>query len=158
MSAAVPRKFHTVTPTLAFKDCAKAIDWYQKAFRAMCESRMETPDGRIAHAEIRVGDSPIMLADEWPGSPIRSPETLGSLSAGLWLYVESCDAWFQRAIDEGATVLMPVADQFWGDRMGTLLDPFGYLWNVATHKEDLSEEELKKRSEAFLAQLAQKKT
>lgn len=150
----IPEGFHTVTPYLVVKGAAQAIDFYKRAFGAEEVMRMPGPDGRtVMHAEIRIGDSMIMLADEWPGSGCDSPKTLGSTTATLHLYVQDVDAAFKRAADAGAEILMPVSDAFWGDRYGKIKDPFGHQWGLATHKEDLTPEELDRRAEEFIARM-----
>jgi PhnB protein len=139
-----------VTAYLIVKDAARAIDFYKKAFGAIELFRMADPSGRIGHAEIKIGDSPVMLADEFPDMGYRSPLSLGGTPVSLLIYVENVDALASQAIAAGAKVLRPVIDQFYGDRSGTFSDPFGHTWTIATHKEDLSPEELQKRSEAFM--------
>ncbi len=148
----IPDGYHTVTPYLVVKDAAKAIEFYKVAFGATEFMRMAGPDGKIGHAEIRIGTSPVMLADEFPDMGFRSPQSLGGAAVSLLVYVEDVDARFDQAVTAGATVLRPVKDQFYGDRSGTLTDPFGHVWTIATHKEDLTPEELHKRSEAFKKQ------
>ncbi len=144
----IPEGYHTATPYLVVKDAANAIEFYKKAFGATELMRMTQPDGRVAHAEIKIGDSPIMLADEFPEMGARSPQALGGSPVSIFLYVEDVDALANQAVAAGAKVLMPVQDQFWGDRYGKLADPFGHLWSVATHKEDVAPEEVKKRAAA----------
>lgn len=144
----IPKGYHTATPYLIVKDAAGAIEFYKKAFGATELMRMPGPDGKIGHAEIKIGDSPIMLADEVPGMGFRSPESLGGSPISILLYVKDVDAVFSQAVAAGAKVQRPVADQFYGDRTGGLTDPFGHLWYVATHKEDVSPEEMKKRAAA----------
>ena len=149
----IPEGFHTVTPHLIFDNAAEAIDWYKKALGAEELSRAMAPDGKIMHAEIRVGDSRVMLNDELGGG--KSAKSLGGSPMSLWLYVEDCDAIFNRAISAGAKVHGPMGqlqDQFWGDRSGTFADPFGYVWSVATHKEDLTREEMEERGAEFMKQ------
>jgi PhnB protein len=150
----IPEGYHTATAYLIIKDAAKALDFYKKAFGAVELVRMEGPGGKIGHAEIKIGDSPIMLADEHPNMGFRSPQSLGGTPVSLVLYVEDVDTWFSRAVAAGATVMRPVQDQFYGDRTGTLTDPFGHVWTIATHKEDVTSEEMRKRSEAFMKQQA----
>jgi PhnB protein len=144
----VPEGYHTATPYLIVKGAARAIDFYKKAFGAAELMRYPGPDGRVAHAEIKVGNSLIMLADEFPEMGYRGPQSLGGSSVSILLYVKDVDAQFQQALAAGATVLKPLQDQFYGDRSGTLTDPFGHVWTLATHKEDVSPEEMKKRLEA----------
>ena len=155
----VPEGFHTVTPAFAVKNAAKAIDFYRNAFGAEEISRMTAPDGKIMHAEIRIGDSIIMLSDEYPGMGNPAPETLGSTTVNLHIYVPNVDAVFDRAVKSGAKATMPVADMFWGDRYGKLIDPFGHSWSIGTHKEDVSAEEAERRGKEMFAQMsAQKKS
>ena len=152
---AVPEGFHTVTPTLTHDDCAAAIDWYKKALGAVEVARSPGPDGKLMHAEIRVGDSPVMMSDNVMGGK-GGPKGFGGSPAGLWLYVDDCDAIFNRAVGAGAEVVMPIADQFWGDRFGAFNDPFGYRWSVATRKEDLTPQEIEQRQAAFFREIAAK--
>jgi PhnB protein len=148
----IPEGYHTATPYLIVKDASRAIDFYKKAFGATELARMPGPGGKIGHAEIKIGDSPIMLADEVPGMGFRSPESLGGSPISILLYVEDVDAVFSEAVAAGAKVQRPVADQFYGDRTGGITDPFGHVWYIATHKEDLSPEEMKKRAAAAAGQ------
>ena len=151
--SAVPEGFQTVTPILTFNDARKAIDWYKRALGAEELFSSNMPDGQIAHAEIRIGTSKIMLHDAMMG--MKGPQDFGGSPAGLWLYVEDCDALFNQAIGAGdAEVKMPMDDQFWGDRCGSFKDPFGYTWTIATHKEDLTPEEMEQRQNEFFAQMA----
>ncbi len=145
---AIPEGYHTATPYLIVKDASRAIDFYKRAFGATELMRMPGPGGKIGHAEIKIGDSPIMLADEVPGMGFRSPESLGGSPISILLYVEDVDAVFSEAVAAGAKVQRPVADQFYGDRTGGVTDPFGHVWYIATHKEDVSSEEMKKRAAA----------
>jgi PhnB protein len=155
----IPQGFHTVTPSLTFKDTAKAIEFYKNALGAKELVRMKGPTGEIMHAELQIGDSIIFLGDEAPGYGLsRAPQSLGGINGSLNLYVEDVDSFHQRAVDAGGKTNMPPTDMFWGDRYGTFLDPFGYLWGIATHKEDLSPEQIDERAKAFFAQMAQKKT
>jgi PhnB protein len=149
---AIPDGYHTVTPYLIVKGAARAIDFYKQAFAASERMRMEGPNGTVGHAEIEIGGSAIMLADEFPDMGFRSPQSIGGAGVSLHLYVQDVDNVFNKAVAAGAKVLRPVQDQFYGDRTGTLEDPFGHVWSVATHKEDLSMEELRKRSEAVMKQ------
>ncbi len=153
----VPEGYHTVTAQLTVKDGAKAIEFYKKAFGAQEIFRMASPDGRIAHAELKIGDSIVFLNDEFPEMPgaSRSPQSLGGTTGGINLYVEDVDSLFNRSVQAGATQFMPVADMFWGDRFGAVTDPFGHRWSILTHKEDLSAEEVEQRAKAFYAQMAQ---
>jgi PhnB protein len=148
----VPEGYHTATPYLIVKDAARALEFYKKAFGARETMRFADPSGKIGHAEIRIGNSPIMLADEHPDMGFRGPQALGGSPVGILLYVEDADQWFARAIAAGATTLRPVKDQFYGDRSGTLTDPFGHNWTIATHKEDVSTEEMERRMKATMQQ------
>jgi PhnB protein len=145
----IPEGHHTATPYLIVKGAASAIEFYKKAFGATEFFRMAGPDGRIGHAEIRIGDSPIMLADEHPEMGARGPKLLGGTPMSILLYVTDVDAQFKQAVAAGAKVLKPLKDQFYGDRSGFLEDPFGHQWGLATHKEDISPEELRKRAAAL---------
>jgi PhnB protein len=145
---AIPDGYHTITPYLMVRGAAKAIDFYKQAFGAKELVRMPQPDGRVGHAELEIGDSMVMLADEAPGTLIQGPESLGGTAVSLVIYDADVDATFHRAVAAGGKVLRPLADQFYGDRTGTLRDPFGHIWTVATHKEDVSPEEMKKRMQA----------
>ena len=151
----IPQGYHTATPYLTLDDCARAIDFYKKAFGATEIMRMATPNGKIGHAEIKIGDSPLMLADEMPGAANRSPKSLNGTTGSIFLYVTDVDAAFKKAVDAGAKADKPPADMFWGDRYGTLTDPFGQTWALATHKEDVAPEEMKKRMQAEMAKMAQ---
>jgi PhnB protein len=153
---AVPDGFHTVTPQLTLDNAAEAIAWYKKALGAEELSRAPGPDGKLMHAEIKIGDSKIMLNDAVMGN--KGPGMLGGSPAALWLYVEDCDAVFNRAVGAGAQVRMPLGDQFWGDRCGSVTDPHGYSWTIATHKEDLTRAEIEQRQEEFFKQFAQQHT
>jgi PhnB protein len=137
--------FHTVTPYLRMKRAAQAIEFYRKAFGATEIMRLDMPDGRLGHAEIKLGDSFVMLSDEFPEIQIVGPETLGNASSSLMMYVPDVDKFLDQAVKSGATLTMPAADQFWGDRMGKLKDPFGHEWTIATHTEDVSPEEMTRR-------------
>ena len=150
----VPDGYHTVSPYLAVEDAAAAIDYYKKAFGATERVRMEAPDGKIGHAELEIGDSIVMLADPTPQASTKPPHELGGTSAGVFLYVEDVDTVVKRAVDAGATVTMEVADQFWGDRFGTVTDPFGQVWSVATHIEDVPPAEMAERAKAAMAAMA----
>jgi PhnB protein len=148
----VPEGYHTITPSLISKNAAQAIEFYKKAFGAVERSRMPMPDGKIGHAELKIGDSIFFIADEFPGMGAVAPTSMGGFY--LFLYVEDVDAVFNRAVAAGAQVTMPVQDQFWGDRFGKVSDPFGYQWGIATHKEDVSPEEMDRRSKAFMQKMA----
>jgi len=150
----VPDGYHTVSPYLAVEDAATAIDYYKKAFGATERVRMEAPDGKIGHAELEIGDSIVMLADPFPQASTKPPHELGGTSAGVFLYVEDVDAVVKRAVDAGASVTMEVADQFWGDRFGSIKDPYGHVWSIATHVEDVPPEEMAERAKAAMAAMA----
>jgi PhnB protein len=150
----IPEGYHTVTPYLSVDDASAAIDFYKQAFGATERVRMPAPDGKIGHAELQIGDSLVMLSDPFPQSSTRPPKELGGTTSGLFLYVEDVDASFQQAVDAGATVAMAPEDMFWGDRFGSVLDPFGHHWSLATHKEDLSEKEIAERGQAAMAEMA----
>ena len=147
----IPAGYHTATPYLAVSDTAKANEFYKLAFGAKEVVHLETPDGEIMHAEIQIGDSRIMLSGEMSDSNWRSPSSLRGNSVGICLYFEDVDAAFEQALDAGAQELMPVADMFWGDRMGQLSDPQGHRWMLASHKEDLSPEQVQQRANEFFA-------
>lgn len=142
----IPKGYHSVSPYLSIKGAKEAIKFYKKAFGAVEVFRLPTPSGDIGHAEIVIGDSHIMMSEPCDESPIPSPEALGGSTIGIHLYVEDVDAVFTRAIESGATMLKPVEDQFYGDRMGALKDPFGHVWFIGTHKEDLTPEDIQKRA------------
>ena len=152
---AVPDGFHTITPQLTLDNAAQSIEWYKKALGAEELSRSVGPDGKILHAELRIGDSRIMVNDAFMGG--KGPKSMGGSPASLWIYVEDCDSLFNRAVAAGANVLPgmgAMADQFWGDRSGTFTDPEGYRWTVASRKEDLTEEEMKQRQAEWMKQFA----
>ena len=151
----IPEGYRTVTPYLTLGNTSRALDFYKRAFGAQVVTRMDTPDGKVAHAEIKIGDSMIMLGDEMPGMGNQSPQTLGGTASGIMLYVEDVDAVFNQAVSAGAQVEMPVADMFWGDRYGRLKDPFGHSWSVGTHKEDVAPAEMPKRMKEAMAKMAQ---
>ncbi len=140
-----------MVPYLIVNNAASALEFYKEVLGARELSRMPMPDGMIAHAEIQIGDSRVMLADESPGCVSRSPAAYGGTPVGLCIYVEDCDAVVEKAITLGAKIIRPLADQFYGDRSATLTDPFGHIWTIATHKEDLTPEEIQKRAEAMFA-------
>ena len=141
----IPDGYHTVTPYLIIRGAADAIDFYKRAFGATELFRMDQPGGKIGHAEIKIGDSPIMLADEHPEMGYRSPQTLGGSPVSILLYVEDVDSLFNQAVAEGGKIDRPLEDKFYGDRGGSLTDPFGHIWHLATHKEDVTPEEMEKR-------------
>ena len=144
----IPEGYHSVTPYLSIKGAAAAIDFYKQVFGATELFRMAGPDGKIGHAEIKIGDSPIMLADEYPEMEFVSPQTLGGSPIGLMIYVDDVDTMFKNAISGGAKEIKPLENQFYGDRSGTLKDPFGHVWTVATHIEDIAPEEMERRAAA----------
>ena len=146
----IPKGYHTVTPYLIINGAAKALDFYQRAFGAKELFRMPMPGGQIGHAEIEIGDSRIMLSDEHPQMGYRGPQSLGGSPVGIMLYVEDVDERFQRAIAAGGKELRAVQDQFYGDRSGTLTDPFGHVWTISTHKEDVSPAEIERRGKEFM--------
>jgi PhnB protein len=152
---AIPEGYHTVTPHLVVRGGTKALEFYNKAFGAETRGVFAGPGGKIMHAEMKIGDSIIMLSDEAPEMGSKGPQSLGGCPGGVFLYVENVDAAFKRATDAGATANMPPQDMFWGDRFSKVTDPFGHLWAMATHIEDVTPEEMKKRGEAFMAQMAQ---
>ena len=154
--SAVPAGHYTVTPELTLDNAAAAIDWYKKGLGAEEVSRATGPDGKIMHAEIRIGNSLIMLHDPMGGA--KGPNAFGGSPAALWLYVEDCDTLFNRAVKAGAKTssgpMGQMQDQFWGDRCGTITDPHGYQWTIATHKEDLTPQEMEQRQAEFMKQFA----
>jgi PhnB protein len=155
----IPDGYHSITPTLIVKNGANAIEFYKKVFGAKERMRMMTPDGKaLAHAELQIGDSIVMLSDEFPEMKCLSPESIGGSPIGLFLYVEDVDKTFNQAVAEGAKVLDPVKDQFWGDRHGGIEDPFGHRWSISTHIKDLGQEEMKKAAEEAFANMCENKT
>jgi PhnB protein len=148
----IPDDYRSAVPYLIVKDAARALAFYQRAFGATEVMRLNQPDGRVGHAEMRIGKAPIMLADEFPEMGIVGPQGGGRSPVILLLYVEDVDARFNQAVAAGATVLRPVKDQFYGDRTGTLTDPFGHVWTFATHTEDVSHEEVQRRHQAAAKQ------
>ena len=145
----MPKGYHTVTAYLACGNAAGAIDFYKKAFGASEKVRMVGPGGGIAHAEVQIGDSRVMLTDEYREMNFLAPQLRGGTTVHMHLYVKDCDAMLQRAVGAGAKVVREAKDQFYGDRTGSVEDPFGHIWHIATHKEDLSMAEIKKRGEKF---------
>jgi PhnB protein len=150
---AIPKGYHTVTPDLCIAGAAKAIEFYQKALGAEEIMRFPGPDGKLMHAEIRVGDSIIMLGDEMPEQGARSPRSYGGTPVSFFVYRENVDAAWKQAVDAGAKEIMPLQDMFWGDRTGCLEDPFGHRWWLAQHIQDLTPEEIKRNAEAFFSQM-----
>jgi PhnB protein len=147
----VPEGYPTLTPYLVVDGAAQAIEFYERAFGAKERGRMDTPDGKVGHAEVDFGDSLMMIADPSPQSNINSPTQLGGISAGLFMYVEDVDAAVQRAVDAGATISQPVENMFWGDRYGKVRDPFGQEWSLATRVEEISAEEMAERAKEAMA-------
>lgn len=145
----IPEGYHSVTPYLSIKGAAEAIEFYKRALNATELFRLDMPNGQIGHAEIKIGDSPIMLADPCEEGAFLNPQSLGGSSVGLMVYVEDVDALFAQAVDAGAEVVEAVQDQFYGDRTGTLKDPYGHVWFLARHIEDLTPEEINERAEAM---------
>ncbi|HVR73104.1 MAG TPA: VOC family protein [Planctomycetota bacterium] len=148
----IPKGYHTATPYLIVRGTARALEFYKKAFDASEKLRYADPSGKLAHAEIKIGDSPILLGEEAPEMGYRAPPSLGGSPVGIMLYLKDVDASFRRAIEAGAKEVQPVKDQFYGDRSGTLTDPFGHVWTLATHKEDVSPDEMRRRQEAAMKQ------
>jgi PhnB protein len=146
----IPEGYH-ITPYLAVDDAAEAIEYYKEVFGAKERVRMDAPDGKIGHAELEIGDSLVMLADAFPQFATRSPKELGGTSVSVFMYVEDVDALVKKAADAGATITTEVADQFWGDRFGSVKDPFGHVWSIATHVEDVPPEEMAERAKAAMA-------
>lgn len=152
---AVPEGYRTITAAITVSDGNKALEFYKQAFGADVRGVHHAPDGKVAHAELKIGDSIVMLSDEFPPMS-TSPQTIGGTATGLIIYAENIDDLWNRAIKAGGTVTMPLADQFWGDRWGTLTDPFGHHWSLAQHIEDVAPEELKRRAKEAFAQMARK--
>jgi PhnB protein len=146
----IPEGYHSLTPYLAVEDASRAIEFYKDAFGAEEVIRMPGPDGSVAHAELQIGDSKLMLSDPFPQSNVRPPSERGGPTASIFMYVNDADATFEQAQKAGATVVAELEDMFWGDRFGSLTDPFGHIWSIATHKEDLSEEEVAERSKTAM--------
>ena len=155
MTKPIPEGFHTVTPSLVVSNAKEAIEFYKKAFDAKEIYQMPAPDGKIMHAMIQIGDSFVMMSDEFPAMGAKSPTSIGGTAVTHHLYVEDADKTFNQAVEAGAKVTMPIMDAFWGDRFGTITDPYGHSWAIATHQKDLSPEEMKKAGEEFCANMAQ---
>jgi PhnB protein len=147
----IPEGYNSLSVFLAVDDGARAISFYARAFGASERYRMDGPDGRVAHAELEIGDSVLMISESFDESPFKSPRQLGGTTGGAMMYVEDVDAVVKQAVDAGATIAMPVADMFWGDRYGLVLDPFGHAWQIATHIEDVPPEEMERRGQAAIA-------
>lgn len=157
MTEPIPNGYHAVTPSFTVKDSKKAVEFYQKAFNAKVLDLFPNPTGPgTMHATIQIGNSIVMMGDEMPGQGCKSAETLGSSPISLYLYVPNADAAFKQAVAAGATVEMPVAEMFWGDRAGSVKDPFGHSWMIATHTKDLTNEQIRQGAEAFFAHMAKK--
>jgi len=155
---AIPEGYHTITPHLTVRGAARAIEFYKRAFGAKVRMRMPGPDGKsIMHAELKIGDSIVFLNDEFPDMGCPSPQSLRGTAGGLFLYVKNVDAAFKRAVEAGAQVRMPVADMFWGDRYGKVIDPFGHEWGMGTRKEDLTPSQIRKRGQAYFNQMPKQK-
>jgi PhnB protein len=150
----IPEGYNTLSIHLAVDDASKAIDYYKQAFGAKERFRMDAPDGKIGHAELEIGDSVVMLSDPFPQSSVRPPKEVGGTSASVFMYADDVDAVVKQAVDAGATVTMEVDDQFWGDRFGTITDPFGHVWSIATHVEDVSPEDMAERAKEAMAAMA----
>lgn len=142
----IPEGYHSITPYLIIRGASDAIEYYKKSFGATELFRFPAPGGKVGHAEIKIGDSPIMLADEFPEMGYKSPQSIGGSAVSLMIYVDDVDTVFDRAVEAGGVVQQAIQDKFYGDRTGTLVDPFGHVWHVATHKEDLSMEEMERRA------------
>jgi PhnB protein len=158
MAKPIPDGYHTVTPSLVVKGGAQAIEFYKKSFGAIENFRMPGPDGKsLMHAELKIGDSIVMLADEQPDMGCKAPTSVGTSTGSLFLYVKDVDAAYKKAVEAGAKVVMPPADMFWGDRFGQVDDPFGHRWGLGTHKEDVAPDEMAKRQQQFFASMSAKK-
>jgi PhnB protein len=149
-----PSDFHSLTPCLSVREAAKAVEFYQRAFNAEVRGVHYTPDGKVMSAELKIGDSVLVVHDEFPGMGAPSPQTVGGTPVTIHLYVEDVDNVFNQAVAAGAQVIMPVMDCFWGDRYGQLSDPFGHRWSVATHKQTVAPEEIERRSQEVFAKMA----
>jgi len=157
MTNAIPEGYHSVSPMFMFRDARKAIDFYKRAFGATERYAMPGPDGKgVMHAEMMIGNSIIMMGEEHPNESCRSAETIGGSPVSFYIYLENVDEAFGRAVAAGATVRMPLDEMFWGDRAGTVQDPFGYSWTLASHTRDLTPEEIRQGAEAFFAGMAKK--
>jgi PhnB protein len=150
----IPEGYPTISPSLAVDNAAEAIEFYKRAFGAQERMRMDGPGGSIAHAELQVGDAIVMLSDPFPQASTKPPKELGGTSVTMFMYVDDVDAFVQRAVDAGATVTMPVDDMFWGDRFGSVTDPYGHSWSIATHVEDVPPEEMEERGREAMAAMA----
>ena len=155
MAKPIPDGYHTITPALTVKDGGQAIEFYKRALGAEEIMQVPGPDGRLMHAEMKIGDSRFMLGEEMPDQGCRAPVSVGAVSSSLYIYVQDVDKAFRRAVEGGAKALMPPTDMFWGDRFGQVEDPSGHRWGLATHKEDPSPEEMARRQKEFFAQMEQ---
>jgi uncharacterized glyoxalase superfamily protein PhnB len=149
----IPEGYHTLTPFLTVRNAVRAIEFYKQAFGAQERGVAKGPDGKVMHAELKIGDSVIMLSDEYPEFGSLSPQSVGGSPMGLHIYIENVDAAFDRAVKAGAQVEMPVMDQFWGDRYGKLKDPFGHKWSIATHVKDVSADEMKRSMDDAMSKM-----
>jgi uncharacterized glyoxalase superfamily protein PhnB len=149
----IPEGYHTLTPFLTVRNAERAIEFYKQAFGAQERGVAKGPDGKVMHAEVKIGDSVIMLSDEYPEFGSLSPQSVGGSPMGLHIYIENVDAAFDRAVKAGAQVEMPVMDQFWGDRYGKLKDPFGHKWSIATHVKDMSADEMKRSMDDAMSKM-----
>jgi len=149
----IPQGYHSLTPYFTVRDAARAIEYYKRAFGAQEIMRMDAPGGKIGHAELRIGDSVIMLGDEMPGAGNKSPQSLGGTTAGVMLYVDNVDRVFEQAVAAGGEVESKPTDMFWGDRYGRLKDPFGHSWSIATHIEDVAPQDMQRRMQEFMAEM-----
>lgn len=154
MAKPIPDGYHTVTPYLTLDEATDAIEFYKDAFGAEERVRMEAPDGKIGHAELQIGDSIVMLSDAFPQATTRPPSELGGTTAGVFLYVDDVDSVVKTAVDAGAKITQEVADQFWGDRFGSVKDPFGHVWSIATHVEDLTPAEIADRAKEAMGAMS----
>lgn len=154
MAKAIPEGYHALTPSITVHNAADAIEFYKRAFGAKERMRMPGPGNTIGHAELQIGDSVLMLSDPFPQATVKPPKEVGGTTVGIFMHVEDVDEVVQQAVDAGATVSMPVQDQFWGDRFGTVTDPFGHEWLLATHIEDLTPEEIAERGKTAMAAMS----
>jgi PhnB protein len=154
MTKPIPPDHHTLTPTITVHNAVEAIEFYKNALDAKTERIFKTPDGKVMHASLKIGDSVLMLSDEFPDWNCKSPKSIGGTGSGIYVYVEKVDEVFDRAVTAGAVVVMPTTDQFWGDRMGQFIDPFGHRWSLATHVEDVSNDEARRRGEIMMKEMA----
>jgi PhnB protein len=152
----VPEGMHTVTPHLVVRDAAKAIEWYKKAFGAEEQYRMPMPNGKIMHAQIRIGDSVILMAEELAEMGNKSPQSIGGSATTLNIYVDDAEKLWKRAVDAGAKVTMPLSEQFWGDKYGVVVDPFGHIWAIGQHVRDMTPEEMAQAGQKAFSQMPQR--